>query len=64
VTDQERIAALESSSDHLRAALLLAGREIKKLNFGKTDNPVLKMLRRTLREARGVRYPAKAAGHA
>jgi hypothetical protein len=38
----------------LRAALRLAGAEIRKLNFGKKDTPLLKLLRRVLREARVV----------
>jgi hypothetical protein len=42
------------SHDELRAALLLAGKEIRKLNFGRKDSDVLKMLRRVLREARTV----------
>jgi hypothetical protein len=42
------------SHDELRAALRLAGMEIRKLNFGKKDTPLLKLLRRVLREARAV----------
>ncbi len=42
------------SHDELRAALRLAGAEIRKLNFGRSDSPVLKMLRRVLRDAREV----------
>jgi hypothetical protein len=42
------------SHDELRAALLLAGKEIRKLNFGRKDSDVLKLLRRVLREAREV----------
>jgi hypothetical protein len=42
------------SHDELRAALLVAGKEIRKLNFGRSDTPVLKVLRRVLREARAV----------
>jgi hypothetical protein len=38
----------------LRAALRLAGAEIRKLNFGKKDTPLLKLLRRVVREARVV----------
>jgi hypothetical protein len=33
---------------------MLAGKEIRKLNFGKADSPVLALLRRVLREARAV----------
>jgi len=43
---------LQRSRDHLRAAL--AGKEIRKLDFGRADTPVLKLLRRVLREARAV----------
>jgi len=42
------------SHDELRAALVVAGKEIRKLNFGRSDTPVLKLLRRVLREARAV----------
>ena len=40
--------------DDLRAALRLAGAEIRKLNFGRSDTPILKLLRRILRESRVV----------
>jgi hypothetical protein len=42
------------SHDELRAALRVAGKEIRKLNFGRADTPVLKLLRCVLREARAV----------
>jgi hypothetical protein len=42
------------SHDELRAALRVAGKEIRKLNFGRADTPVLKLLRRVLRESRAV----------
>ena len=42
------------SHDELRAAVRLAGAEIRKLNFGKKETPLLKLLRRILREARAV----------
>lgn len=45
---------LQLSHAELRAALILAGKEIRKLNFGKSDTPLLRLLRRTLREARAV----------
>ena len=45
---------LERSHAELRAALILAGKEIRKLNFGRADGPVLVALRRVLREARAV----------
>ena len=38
----------------LRAAVILAGKEIRKLNFGRADSPVLAILRRVLRESRAV----------
>jgi hypothetical protein len=47
-------SALLRSHDKLRAALVVAGKEIRKLNFGRSDTPVLKLLRRVLREARMV----------
>jgi hypothetical protein len=42
------------SHSELRAALILAGKRIRKLNFGKRDDPVLPLLRRVLRESRMV----------
>lgn len=45
---------LERSHAELRAALMLAGKRIVKLNFGKRDDPVLPILRRVLRDARAV----------
>ena len=45
---------LQRSHAELRAAVILAGKEIRKLNFGKADSPVLAMLRRVLREARAA----------
>ena len=45
---------LERSHAELRAALRLAGREIRKLNFGRADSPTLKLLRKVLRESREV----------
>ena len=44
-----------TSHAELRAALILAGKRIVKLNFGKKDDPTLVVLRRVLREARSVR---------
>jgi hypothetical protein len=40
---------LERSHAELRAAVLLAGNEIRKLNFGRADSPVLAVLRRVPR---------------
>jgi hypothetical protein len=45
---------LQISHTELRAAVILAGKEIRKLNFGRADNPVLAILRRVLRESRAV----------
>jgi hypothetical protein len=45
---------LEYSHARLRAALIFAGKRIVKLNFGKRDDPVLRILRRELRESRAV----------
>ena len=50
---------LERSHDELRAALVLAGKRIRKLSFGRRDDAVLRVLRRVLRDARTVtRVPA------
>ena len=49
-----RCRSLMRSHDELRAALIVAGREIRKLNFGKKDSPVLQKLREVLKEARVV----------
>jgi hypothetical protein len=46
------VTDLENSHTELRAALLLAGKHIVKLNFGKRDDPLLLVLRRVLRDAR------------
>jgi hypothetical protein len=45
---------LQRSHAELRAAVILAGKEIRKLNFGRADSPVLAILRRVLRESRVV----------
>jgi hypothetical protein len=45
----------------LRAAVILAGRELRKLNFGRQDSPLLKLLRRTLRDARQVARASASA---
>jgi hypothetical protein len=51
---EKAMTDLERSHAELRAALMLAGKRIVKLNFGKRDDPVLVVLRRVLREARAV----------
>ena len=48
------VTELERSHAELRAALLLAGKRIRKLNFGRKDDPLFPILRRTLRDARLV----------
>jgi hypothetical protein len=45
---------LQRSHAELRAAVMLAGKEICKLNFRRADSPVLAILRRVLRESRAV----------
>jgi hypothetical protein len=45
---------LERSHNELRAALIIAGREIRRLNFGRRKNALWNKLRATLREARSV----------
>jgi hypothetical protein len=42
---------LQRSHAELRAAVMPAGKEIRKLNFGRADSPVLALLRRVLRDA-------------
>jgi hypothetical protein len=54
------MTALELSHAELRAALTVAGKEILKLNFGRKDTPVLRALRRVLRESRAVARSAAA----
>jgi hypothetical protein len=51
VTALSPVTDLERSHNELRAALIVAGREIRRLNFGKRDNAVL---RATLRDARKI----------
>lgn len=55
MADDERLKELLLSHAELRAALIVAGKEIRKLNFGKRDNKVLVVLRRVLRESREVK---------
>ena len=56
MTDLERAhAELLASHDKLRAAVIFAGREIRRLSFGKKDTETLKLLREVLREARRVK---------
>jgi len=48
------VTDLERSHSELRAALILAGREIRRLNFGRQDNPVLMKMREVMHDARKV----------
>jgi hypothetical protein len=41
-------------SSTIEFPVILAGKEIRKLNFGRADSPVLAMLRRVLRESRAI----------
>ena len=59
---QPPISDLLRSHAELRAAVISAGKEIRKLNFGKKTNPVLSILRRTLRESRLVVKRFQAGG--
>lgn len=53
------VTDLERSHAELRAALIIAGREIQKLNFGRKDSPVLVKLRDVLRESLKVATQAQ-----
>jgi hypothetical protein len=41
---------------------VVAGKKIRKLNFGRSDTPVLKLLRQVLREARTIAKAEKLRG--
>jgi hypothetical protein len=45
---------LQLSHAKLRAAVSLAGKEIRKLNLGRADSPVVAILRRIVWESRAV----------
>ena len=45
--------------DELRAALIVAGKRIRQLSFGHKNDPVRKLLRQVLRDARSVRSEFK-----
>jgi hypothetical protein len=52
------VTDLERSHNELRAALIIAGREIRRLNFGRRDNAVLKKFAADVagrQEGRGTR---------
>jgi hypothetical protein len=51
---QQRVEKLERSNDELRAVLILAGKEMRKHAQGKKDTPLLRLMRRTLREPRAI----------
>ena len=55
MTDAERTNA------ELRAAIIIAGKRIVRLNFGRRNDPVLTILRRVLRESRQGARARKAA---
>jgi hypothetical protein len=59
VTDPQRIKALQLSNAELRAALILAGKELKKRTIGRRDNELLQLFRRVLREARATAKAVK-----
>lgn len=48
---------LERTNAELRAALIVAGKRIVKLNFGRREDPLLPILRRVLRESRATAWP-------
>lgn len=54
MAEDELLRRLLNSHAELRAALIMAGKQIRRLNFGKSDNKMLVLLRRTLRESRVV----------
>jgi hypothetical protein len=60
----QRTERLGAPSPHshagLRGALIVAGREIRKLNLGRKNNPVLLQLRTVLRMARAVAKAERA----
>jgi hypothetical protein len=55
------LGELLRSHDELRAAVIIAGKRVRKIQFGRrNDDPVLEHLRKVLKEARVVRrkFPA------
>jgi hypothetical protein len=48
------VTDLKRSHSELRAAFIVAGREIRRLNFGRRNNPVLAKMREVMRDARKV----------
>jgi hypothetical protein len=48
------------SHDELRAVIRLAGAELRKRNFGRTDSPLLQLMRRVLREGQAAAKAERA----
>ena len=63
ITDQNPTdpSQLLRSHAELRGALILAGKRIRKLTFGRREDRVLPTLRRVLREARAMVRPYRKA---
>jgi hypothetical protein len=55
--DHSGMNDLERANAELRAALIIAGKGIVKLDFGRRDDQVLPILRRVLRESRQIDAP-------
>jgi hypothetical protein len=51
IDHQKRIAEPEMSHNELRAALIVASREVKRLNFAERDTQIFRMLRTKSPEA-------------
>lgn len=62
--DHEYVRALERSHDELRGALIFAGRRIRKLTFGRKDDPTRPVLLRVLKDARLLKKTAKSFNNA
>ena len=61
VEDLASMTDLERTNAELRAALMVAGKRIVKLNFGRRNDPVLPILGRVLRESRQGARTRRAA---
>jgi len=60
IIDVDDVDELLRSHHELRATLIVAGREPRRLQFGRRDAPVLRKLRELLRDARAVaRQPGR-----
>jgi len=62
VVDDDALRELLRSHAELRAALIMAGRRIRLLNFGGRDDKALPIFRRTLRDARMVAREFRGLG--